>query len=784
MKNLILTLVTLSCCISFCSNNQQAIAQTLKSDLHHCGVKEMPDYMKTWLSDFQKNPYKAKDGDDIMYLPCLFHLVGTDEGVGHFPALETYRLLCEVNSQYEGSGIQFYNAADFNYIDNTSYYDHGWGAGAAMMDNNNEPDVINIYMVDNPAGNCGYFSPGQDALAVAKSCADPGDATLAHELGHYLSMPHTFSGWEGSFELTEDDGYVMISSPPTWMQELVDGSNCATAGDGFCDTPADYISYRWSCPLAGESYEDPDGNPTNPDGSLIMSYSSDNCANRFSQEQIDAMIAFVYDYRTDLLGNPDPNIEQPGLSYIVYPAQNAKNVQADNVLMTWTAAPNAEQYYIEMLQFSDVEEGTQIKTFVEDTFYNVPALDPGITYYVSVLPLTSGNSCSSPTLSYFKTTGMDVPYVTEVSSSINACFGGENGSVSIEVEGGIPPYEYLWENGDTGPTLSDMESGYYPVTVTDSAGEDVVLTAYIPEPEELEINLYQTADLSATVRQIQGGFPPYTIEWEDGQSDMMANFDTEGMKTVTVSDANYCSVSASIYVLDLDIDDIGIECNGEDAEIGVEVNGGPGAYEYSWSNESTESSIEDLEVGQYELTITSDNEESVLVVLSFDVFNPLPMEAEITSSATNAFAEVTGGVPPYTYSWPTGESAVASAFGIDPGNYAMQIEDAHGCSITTFFSIFATGINETELLTPFSISPTVSDANTEIQVQLPQTDRNANSTIELIDLTGKVVATYAYSAQAVNDVQQIQVNDLPNGLYLVTWKQAELYASQKLIISR
>ena len=51
---------------------------------------------------------------------------------------------------------------------------------------------------------------------MANGCANNG-STLPHEVGHFYGLPHT-----------HDQG-----------NELVNGSNCATAGDNFCDTPAD-----------------------------------------------------------------------------------------------------------------------------------------------------------------------------------------------------------------------------------------------------------------------------------------------------------------------------------------------------------------------------------------------------------------------------------------------------------------------------------------------------------------------------------------------------------------
>lgn len=116
--------------------------------------------------------------------------------------------------------------------------------GEDMMDENNVDDLLNVYFVSDPAGNCGYFSPSDNGVAVAKSCAMPGGTTIAHEFGHFFSLPHTFYGWEYGIPDDED-------------QEWVNGANCNSAADGFCDTPPDYLDYRWNCP--GPLQTDPNG---------------------------------------------------------------------------------------------------------------------------------------------------------------------------------------------------------------------------------------------------------------------------------------------------------------------------------------------------------------------------------------------------------------------------------------------------------------------------------------------------------------------------------------------
>ncbi len=49
-------------------------------------------------------------------------------------------------------------------------------------------------------------------------------------------------------------------------------------------------------------------------------------------------------------------------------------------------------------------------------------------------------------------------------------FGQCNGSITVNVTGGDPPYTYLWSNGQTTQTASNLCKGYYKVTVTDVLG--------------------------------------------------------------------------------------------------------------------------------------------------------------------------------------------------------------------------------------------------------------------------------------------------------------------------
>ncbi|HNB12822.1 MAG TPA: SprB repeat-containing protein, partial [Bacteroidia bacterium] len=54
-----------------------------------------------------------------------------------------------------------------------------------------------------------------------------------------------------------------------------------------------------------------------------------------------------------------------------------------------------------------------------------------------------------------------------------ACFGQQNGTLSVSVTGGTPPYRYEWSNGDSVATLNNLAAGYYFVRVSDSSNQVV-----------------------------------------------------------------------------------------------------------------------------------------------------------------------------------------------------------------------------------------------------------------------------------------------------------------------
>lgn len=367
-------------------------AQTAPSG--YCGTLQTESDL-TWLRNYQATyvPGELERGGTTYYIPTKVHIVGTDDGSGYYNLSYLYQSFCELNEHYAETGFIFYIYGDLNYVDNTDYYEHDWFDGSNMMEDYNVTNLLNVYFVSDPAGNCGYFSPSDDGVAVAKSCAMPGGTTIAHEFGHFFSLPHTFYGWEWG---TPDDN----------DQEWVNGANCHSAADGFCDTPPDYLPYRWNCP--GPLQTDPHGETFYSDGTFYMSYSNDACTDKFSAEQQDAMISNLLGPRNNFLDYPTPAYaDLTEASTLITPEDAAINQFSNYLVFEWTPVTGATQYHLQLAynaSFSAIAKDV----VTTNTFYEATDLQMDKKYYWRVCPLAPANTCASPSNARSFTTGTEL----------------------------------------------------------------------------------------------------------------------------------------------------------------------------------------------------------------------------------------------------------------------------------------------------------------------------------------------------------------------------------------
>ncbi len=366
---------------------------------NYCGTKQTEADL-TWLRNFQQNyvPAEGERGGSTYYIPMKVHIVGTDDGTGYYNLTYLFTAVCELNEHFAATGFVFYIYGDIEYIDNSDYYEHNWIDGSNMMDDYNVNNLLNVYFVADPAGNCGYFSPSDDGVAVAKSCAMPGGTTIAHEFGHFFSLPHTFYGWEDGTPDPED-------------QEWVNGDNCNSAADGFCDTPPDYLNYRWNCP--GPEQTDPHGDSFYSDGTLYMSYSNDACTDKFSNEQMDAMQSNLLGPRNNFLDYPEPTyVDLTESPELVVPEEAAVGLYPNYVYLEWTPVTGATQYHLQ-IAYSSSFSAIAHDVVTTNNYYEEKNLDPDKKYYWRVRPLAPLNTCEEPSLARSFNTGTEYSAVQE-----------------------------------------------------------------------------------------------------------------------------------------------------------------------------------------------------------------------------------------------------------------------------------------------------------------------------------------------------------------------------------
>ena len=383
-----------------------------------CGTQQG---RSTWLKEYQLKPHQyQKGGDTTVYVAMAIHIVGTDEGSGYYSEASLLDAFCLLNELFLPTGIQFVMAGDVLYHNNSAYYAHATVLeGYEMMAQYNIAGALNTYFVSDPAGNCGYNLP-YAGIANSNSCSGASDVTWAHEVGHALSLPHPFLGWEGgvSWDGSVDHNFAdpapeRVTYDYTFFQdtlildtliidtayvERLDGSNCHFAADGFCDTPPDYLASRWSCNSNGTSpstQHDPTGSAFQSEGSFIMNYANDACQIRFSDEQTQAMRAFLYDQRSHWILTPTLPIPGPVSEVPVLLAPLGGETQSAFAgELSWNAVAEATQYVVQVSRLSSFPPALT-STYLSSTNNIITdELDDGRTYYWRVKGFNAYNSCS------------------------------------------------------------------------------------------------------------------------------------------------------------------------------------------------------------------------------------------------------------------------------------------------------------------------------------------------------------------------------------------------------
>jgi gliding motility-associated-like protein len=216
--------------------------------------------------------------------------------------------------------------------------------------------------------------------------------------------------------------------------------------------------------------------------------------------------------------------------------------------------------------------------------------------------------------------------LTETVKNVS-CFGKKDGSISLRVIGGSPPFKVQWAHGPKVTSLNNLDKGIYSVLITDTGGCSIEKQFVITEPQAL--------DLSATV--------------------------TDALDCV---DQNTGSISVNPF-------------------------GGTPPYTYTWSNGSKTQNLSAVGPGSYSLELVDAN--GCRILKQFTVNHPLPLEVGVAQTTvrvceprglrSNFKVTVKGGIAPYTVTWNRGTQTNAGLVmdTQDLGVFVVTVKDARGC---------------------------------------------------------------------------------------------------------
>lgn len=327
---------------------------------------------------------------------------------------------------------------------------------------------------------------------------------------------------------------------------------------------------------------------------------------------------------------------------------------------------------------------------------------PGGTYRVTV---TDQNGCTD-----FEDAAIpspDGPQATINSTTPTRCSDSNDGRATITVSQGQAPYTIVWNNGETGlnPVALLPGTGINIVTITDATGCITSQVVDVPSPPTLAATppvIQQATCPAGTNGSIQtlgaGGTAPYTYAWNTGATTSLLNNIGAGTYSLTIRDANNCTITESITLSDKPaitvqtVSEVAPTCAGRsDGSISVNAIGGNGTFSYAWNTGSTGSTLASIGAGTYTVTATD-----VLGCTSQRTFvfaDPPPLSLDLGPDRKICVGGILTIASPenaasYVWSSSNGFSSTLKQVTLtQAGEYTLRIINANGCVAEDTFTL-------------------------------------------------------------------------------------------------
>ncbi len=285
----------------------------------------------------------------------------------------------------------------------------------------------------------------------------------------------------------------------------------------------------------------------------------------------------------------------------------------------------------------------------------------------------------------------------------DALCSGAAGKLTATVTGGISPYTYLWNNSATTSEITNLNPGTYSLTVTDANLCTISQTVNVNISGSLNPTIAITNPISCfslSDGTLQANCPsavlPNTYTWNNGITTAINQNLAAGTYSVILTDSRGCSGNATINLINpaeirITSTITPISCNGEsDAAITVIISGGSNPYSFIWNNSGTTATIENLNSGNYSVSVTDSR--NCTANANFNIIQPnvLNLDYQIHEIMCYGFRDgslllsAAGGSTPYSFGLSQGTTEFAGNVhnSLSPGIYTIFVEDNNNCRIS------------------------------------------------------------------------------------------------------
>ncbi|MGH1434691.1 MAG: gliding motility-associated C-terminal domain-containing protein [Lewinella sp.] len=386
--------------------------------------------------------------------------------------------------------------------------------------------------------------------------------------------------------------------------------------------------------------------------------------------------------------------------------------------------------------------------------------------------ITDDNGCTA--MGTAVVGGSEAPVIDNI-MTVDANCNQADGSATINVTGGTPPYTYDLAGtvqNDPNNTFMMLASGNYTLIVTDANGCTVMGTVNITDADGPVIDNVSTMNATCGMASgelavtISGGQPPYDVLVDGVTQTSPNNTFTSllpGNYPVQVTDANGC-VSTTTATIDntpgvmiTDITTVDATCGQANGSKTVIVSGGnaPYTFECNGVQQIDNGLFENLTAGTYTVVVTdADGCTDTQDVTIGDTDGPMIDNVAVGDANCDMpngtlTINASQGLPPYAYTV-AGNTQVSNVFnGLLPGVYdPIIVEDANGCVVTTTATVGNTpGVMITDI--------TTTDAT------CGQADGSKTITVS------GGTAPYTFECNGVQQIDNGTFTDLSSGSYAV-----------------